>query len=170
MCSRAPSLRGHYPASSLLRARPPPSRLPSLSRFRRLYDVPCSTGFPMGRGRFHQLLSMSLSPCCPYYPAEVTRRVGQSAPCHAAFARPKRARPSGLILSRPPVGSLALRPGDLLTIPRMALSVGFIRFVSSANATQATGSLTIAPVGLPPTEHASLCWSHFGQKTHAARQ
>jgi hypothetical protein len=54
------------------------------------------------------------------------------------------------------VGSLTLRPGDSLTIPRMALSVGFIRFVSSTNATQATGFLTITPVGLPPTEHASF--------------
>jgi hypothetical protein len=31
--------------------------------------------------------------------------------------------------SRPPVGSLALRPGDSLTIPKMALSIGFKRFV-----------------------------------------
>jgi hypothetical protein len=37
------------------------------------------------------------------------------------------------------MGSLTLGPGDSLTIPRMALSVGFIRFVSSADATQATG-------------------------------
>ena len=37
------------------------------------------------------------------------------------------------------MGSLSLRPDDLLTIPRMALSVGFIGFVSSTNATQATG-------------------------------
>jgi hypothetical protein len=37
------------------------------------------------------------------------------------------------------VGSLALRPGDSLTIPKMVLSVGFLRFVSSAKATQATG-------------------------------
>jgi hypothetical protein len=37
------------------------------------------------------------------------------------------------------VGSLALRSGDLLTIPKMALSVGFIRFVSSTDATLATG-------------------------------
>ena len=140
VCSKVPSLRGHYPASALLRTWPPPSRLSSLSRFRRLYDLPCSTDFPVGRGRFHQLLSMSLSPCCPYHPAEVTCRVGQFAPCHAAFARPLRARPSDYFLSRPPPGSLALRPGDSLTIPKMALSVGFIRFVSSANATQATGS------------------------------
>ncbi len=37
------------------------------------------------------------------------------------------------------MGSLTLRPGDLLTIPRMALSVGFIDFVSSTDTTQATG-------------------------------
>jgi hypothetical protein len=54
------------------------------------------------------------------------------------------------------VGSLALRPGDLLTIPRMALSVGFIRFVSSTDATQATGILTPTPMGLSPTEHVCL--------------
>ena len=54
------------------------------------------------------------------------------------------------------MGSLALWPGDLLTIPKMALSIGFIRFVSSTDAIQATGLLTLTPVGLSPTEHASL--------------
>jgi hypothetical protein len=54
------------------------------------------------------------------------------------------------------VGSLVLRPGDLLAIPKMALSIGFIRFVSSTDAIQATGLLTLTPVGLTPTEHASL--------------
>ncbi len=168
MCSKAPLLRGRYPASPLLRASPPPSRLRSLSRFCRLYDLPCSTDFSMGRGRFLQLLGMSLSPCYPYHPAEVTCRVGQFAPCHAAFVPEEGTRPSGYFLSRPPVGSLTLRPGDSLTIPRMALSVGFIRFVSSTNATQATGSLTITPVGLSPTEHASLRWSHSSAKTRSA--
>jgi hypothetical protein len=38
----------------------------------------------------------------------------------------------------------------------MALSIGFIRFVSSTDAIQATGLLTLTPVGLTPTEHASL--------------
>jgi hypothetical protein len=160
MCSRAPSLRGRYPASQLLRTQPPPSRLPSLSRFPRLYEVPGSTDFSMGRGRFLQLLDTPLSPCCPYHPAEVVCRLSQFAPHHVAFARPKRARPSELILSRPPVGSLSLRPGDSLTIPRMALSVGFRRLVSSAPATQATGFPTFTPVGLSPTECASLSWTH----------
>ena len=63
------------------------------------------------------------------------------------------------------MGSLSLRPGDSLTIPRMALSIGFIRFVSSADAIQATGLLTFAPVGLTPTEHASLRWTHCLQNT-----
>ena len=63
------------------------------------------------------------------------------------------------------MGSLSLRPSDSLTIPRMALSVGFIRFVSSTDATQATRHLTITLVGLTPTEHASLRWTHSFAKT-----
>jgi hypothetical protein len=70
-------------------------------------------------------------------------------------------------LSRPPVSSLPLRPGDSLALPKRALSVGFTRFVSSTDATQATGLLTPTPVGLTPTEHASLTWTHSTPKTHA---
>jgi hypothetical protein len=63
------------------------------------------------------------------------------------------------------VGSLTLRPGDSLTIPRMALSIGFIHFVSSTNAIRATGLLTFTPVGLmSPTEHASLRWTTLVRK------
>jgi len=74
------------------------------------------------------------------------------------------------------VGSLTLRPGDSLTIPKMALSIsftgfsltipkmalsiGFTGFVSFTDAIQATRSLTSTSVGLTPTEHASLCWTH----------
>ena len=53
-------------------------------------------------------------------------------------------------LTRPLLGSLSLRPDDSLTIPRMALSVGFIRFVSSANATQATGVRLFPRWDCPP--------------------
>jgi len=45
-------------------------------------------------------------------------------------------------LTRPPVGSLTLRPGDSLTIPKMALSISFTGFVSSTDVIQATGLLT----------------------------
>src|SRR5436309_7688565 len=50
--SRVPSLHGHYPASSLLRTRPPPSRLRPTSRVRRLYGLPGSADFATGRGGF----------------------------------------------------------------------------------------------------------------------
>src|SRR5450755_2827042 len=42
----------------------------------------------------------------------------------------------------------------------MALSIGFRNSVSFLSAIQATGLLTFAPVGLSPTEHASLRWTH----------
>jgi hypothetical protein len=44
----------------------------------------------------------------------------------------------GLFFVEAITSSLALRPGDSLTILKMALSVGFIRFVSSTDATQVT--------------------------------
>jgi hypothetical protein len=98
---RAPWLRGHYSASSLLRTQPPPSRLRPTSRFRRLYGLPCSDDFAPGRGGLLQLLSMSLSPCCRFHPAEVASRIGQCSVGHVAFALAWEAQPSGYSLSRP---------------------------------------------------------------------
>src|SRR5467141_700697 len=73
----------HYSASSLLRTQPPPSRLRPTSRFRRLYGLPCSGDFSPGRGGLLQLLSMSLSPCCRFHPAEVVmpHRSDFGTPC-----------------------------------------------------------------------------------------
>src|SRR5262245_39713218 len=81
--SRAPLLGGHYPASSLVRAHPPPSRRQSTSRLSRLYDLPCSGDFAPGRGGLLQLLGMSLPPCCRFHPAEVKvpRRSDFGTPC-----------------------------------------------------------------------------------------
>ena len=120
-----------------------------------------SADFSMGRGRRLQLLSMPLSPCRPCYPAGAARRFSQIATYRTAFAHRQEARPPDFyLLTRLPRGLLALRPGDSLTIPKMALSAGFTRFVSSTGATQATTLLTLAPVGLTPTEHASLRLTH----------
>jgi len=108
------------------------------------------------------LLNMPLSPCCPYHPAGMPCRFGQPAPCHAAFAPKERARlPDLSFVSGPPVGLLSLRPGDLLPI----LKDGFRRsassaLLSSADATQAKRLLTFTPVGLLPTEHVYLSWTH----------
>src|ERR1700686_1784113 len=95
--SRAPSLHGRYPASTLLRTHPSPSRLRSTSRLSRLYDLPCSDDFSSGRGGLLQLLGMSLYPGCRFHPAE-----GQ-VPCRSAFGTP--------CCFRPPVAGSAL--GDV---------------------------------------------------------
>jgi hypothetical protein len=44
------------------------------------------------------------------------------------------------------------------------LSIGYKSSVSLPPAIQATGPLTLTPVGLPPTEHASLCWTHHNSR------
>src|SRR2546427_7284712 len=62
--SRVPSLPGHYPASSLLRPRPPPSRRRTISRDPRLYARPDSADFAARRGGLLQLLDAAASPCC----------------------------------------------------------------------------------------------------------
>src|SRR5262249_11479830 len=61
--SRAPSLRGHYPASALLRAPPSPSRRQPTSRCYRLYGLPSFRRFRSGRGGLLQLLDASWSSC-----------------------------------------------------------------------------------------------------------
>ena len=65
-----------------------PSRHPLVfgraSRFRRLYGLPCSSDFSLGReGELLQLLSMSSSPCCRFHPrrGEQPHLVKISAPC-----------------------------------------------------------------------------------------
>jgi hypothetical protein len=155
LCSTGVTPLHHYYGPS--RHRLAFDRLPGVSGYTAYLF---STDFSMGRGRLLQLHSMSLSPCYPYHPAGVTSRDSQIATRHAAFARRQRARPPELNFSRPPMGSLTLRPGDLLTLLARALSIGFTSFVSSTDAIQATGVLTSSPVGLTPTEHASLYWTH----------
>src|SRR5207247_6972876 len=55
--------------------------------------------------------------------------------------------------------SLALRPGDSLTIRPMALSIGFRVLVSLHPAIQATGRLALAPTGLAPARRTCLLWT-----------
>ena len=158
--SRAPSLHGRYPASTLLRTHPSPSRLRSTSRLSRLYDRPCSGDFAPGRGGLLQLLGMSLPPCCRFHPAEVKE------PHRSDFGSPCCLRP-------PVVGSafgathfrghfcVYCRYGPVTRrLPRETLSIGFRVLVSRHPAIQTTGLLTLAPAGLSPAEHASLRWTH----------
>ena len=161
--SRAPSLHGHYPASSLLRTPPPPSRLPPTSRCRRLYGLPCSADFATGRGGLLQLLDVSLSPCCRSHPAGVTRRVSQTATVHAAFALTVAGSASGASHFR---GHLCvhLRYGPVTRSPSRGWLCRWAseHSVSLLPAIQATGLLALTPAGLTPAEHASLRWTRTG--------
>src|SRR5712691_3966366 len=113
--SRVPLLGGRYPASLLLRTHPPPSRLPPLSRFSRLYGVPCSASFRDGTRRASPVAQRVLAtvPPLPTPPkwagtlASVCRPILPSPRFHRLGLR-------GFALSRLHLRSLPLRPGDSL--------------------------------------------------------
>jgi len=88
---------------------------------------------------FSSCLACPCHRAVPNTPPECLIASVSIAMIHAAFAQQMRARPPVPGVSRPSMGSLTLRPGNSLTILKMALSVGFIRFVSSTDATQSTG-------------------------------
>src|SRR5215467_13622949 len=92
-------------------------------------------------------------------PPGARRRVSQTATAHVAFAESSTARPPGFGCCGATSRSLALRPGDSLPFPRMALSIGFRVLVSLHPAIQATGRLALAPAGLTPARRTCLVWT-----------
>jgi hypothetical protein len=121
---------------------------------------PAPPNFAAGRGGLLQLLSMSLPSCCRYNPARVARLFIQIATIHAAFALRLRARPLGQLTFEANYAFTFVTARWLAIIPRMIWSIGFKDSVSFLLAIQATRLLTFASVGLSPTEHASLRWTH----------
>jgi hypothetical protein len=103
-----------------------------------------SSNFSLGQVGLLQSLGMSLLPCCRYHPAGIVQTKCQfslsmlpSPPnCRLGFQ-------SFISITRPPVRSLTLRPGNLLITPKMTLSMGFRRF------------------GYPPLCHSSYRASGF---------
>src|SRR6202521_4493479 len=148
-------------AQRTLRTQPPPSHLRSISRFSRLYDLPCSGDFAPGRGGLHQLLGMPLLPCCRFHPAEV------EMPHRSDFGTPCCLRPTeaGSALGFTPFEATftftVVTARQLVVSPRETLSIGFRILISLHPAIRTTGRLTFSPAGLPPAEHTSLTWTHF---------
>ena len=128
MNSRAPSFHGSCPASSLLQTRPPPSRRQPISRWMPVIRPTLLHRFLDGTRTASPVAQRILVTVLPLPPrrSESTRRSGFVDPC--CLHPNTESSASGEKVSRPPMGSLALRPGDSLTIPRMALSVGFRSF------------------------------------------
>src|SRR5580698_8001147 len=76
---------------------------------------PCSADFSTGRGGFLQLLSMTLSPCCPYQPRRSVSPLQSLR--RSMLLRPiSEGSAFGVQSFRGHMGSLALWPGDSLTI------------------------------------------------------
>ncbi len=107
------------------------------------------------------MLSMSLSPCCRFHPAEV------EMPHRSDFGTPCCLRPTeaGSALGSTPFEATftftVITARQLVVSPRETLSIGFRILISLHPAIQTTGRLTFAPAGLPPAEHTSLDWTHF---------
>ena len=104
------------------------------------------------------MLNAPLSSCRRFHPARVARRVGQDCrdPCCLRPAVVGSA--SGAPYFRGQCAFTSLRPDDSLPTLTMGLPMGFRVLVSRHPAIHATRLLTLASVGLPPTEHVSLHW------------
>jgi hypothetical protein len=85
---------------------------------------------PISRRGEEGFSSCLACPCRRAVPITPPKRIAASVSCDDPYClRPAIGDSTfGFCFSRPPVGSLALRPGDLLTILKMALSIGFRSF------------------------------------------
>src|ERR1039458_595530 len=159
--SWAASLHGHYSASPLLPALPPPSRLPPISRCRRLYGFLLHP-FPNGTRRASPVARCILVVVLwlPPRQSAASLRSVCAAPC-CLRPSPEGSAP-GARHFEATLPSLALRPDDSLTILSMALSMDSQGSVSFPLAIQATGRLTLALVGFDsPTEYTCLSLARF---------
>jgi hypothetical protein len=106
------------------------------------------------------LLSVSLFPCRRSHPARVVRRVSQCATAHAAFTFPVAGSASGAAHCRGPLCvrlrySLETRHPPADGVVERLQEVGF-----PSPCAPSYRALAFPLVGLPPTEHASLRWTH----------
>ncbi len=162
MNSRAPSLHGSYPASSLLRTRPPPSRLQPFSRGMPVIRPTLLRRFLDGTRTASPVAQRILVTVLPLPPrrSESTRRSGFVDPCCLRPNEEGSAYRENLCRGHLWVH---LRCGPVTRSP----SRGWLcqsasdHLVSLLSATQATGLLTLALAGLAPAECASLSWTHF---------
>ena len=160
--SRVPLLPGRYPSSSLVRTPPPPSRLSAHFPLFTVIEPTLLQRFRFGTRR--------ASPVAQYVLATVLSLPPRRSVLVVSIRFRLNMLPSpygrglglwGFSLSGPPLRSLSLWPGDLLTSLWIALSMGFSYSVSLLTAIQAIGVLILTLAGLTPAEHTSLSWTHF---------
>jgi hypothetical protein len=140
--------------------RPTPSRLRSAFRFWPVVRPTCSADFSSGRGGFHQLtrrVLVTVPPLPPRWKATL-KPDDYGAYC----LRPKSKGSASRFLGCRGYIRVHSRCGPLTRSPpqRRLCRWTTVHLVSYSDAIQATGLLVFAPVGLAPTEHASLRWSY----------
>jgi hypothetical protein len=106
------------------------------------------------------LLGVSLCPCRRSHPARVVRRVSQGATAHAAFTFPVAGSASGAAHFR---GHLCVRLRYSLE-PRPHPEDGVVERLQEVGfpspCAPSYRALAFPLGGFPPTEHASLSWTH----------
>src|SRR5262249_45176841 len=110
-----------------------------------------------GRGGLLQLPDVSWSPCCRSHPAggAPPRQPDCDGPC-CLRAKSKRSASGATHFRGYPCVHSRYGPVTRSLSLLIALSMGFRASVSLCPAIQATGSLALTPVRLPPTEHVCL--------------
>src|SRR3954447_22110632 len=114
--SQGPSLRRHYPASTVLRPCPTPARTAARG------DVEAAT---LVRSGPPSITRITLPTCCVQYPGRSNRCMCRLLPCPRGLPRARDGSASASTLSRPTRTSLTLRPVGSLGRPRRPLSRGF---------------------------------------------
>ena len=134
---------------------------PPISRGYRLYDGSSSRAFrpgtrrasPVARCVLRLRAAGSTPPMEPDASASVRQSLLPSPPTVGLG-------PRHLRFSRHHRRSLALRPGHSLAIPWMTWSIGFSSVGFPSGCYPSYGALALTPVGLTPTEHTCLIWTH----------
>ena len=132
--SRVPWLHRHYPASLLLQTQPPPSRLPPLSQWMPVIRRPFRHRFRDGTRRASPVARRVLVPVLSLSPRRSAAPRQSVCVVSCCLHLSVGGSASGAPHFRGQLRSLALRPGDSLTMPSMALWMGFRRSVSLAPA------------------------------------
>ena len=141
---------------------------PPISRGLRLYDGSSSRAFRPGTRRASPVarcvLCLRAAGSTPPMEPDASASVRQSllpSPPTVGLG------PRHLRFSRHPRRSLALRPGHSLAIPWMTWSIGFSSVGFPSGCYPSYGALALTPVGLTPTEHTCLIWTHVGSRAGA---
>ncbi len=153
-------LHRQYPASSLLQAPPPPSRLRLISQ-RAGYRADLPPGIsPWDKEGFSRCFVCPCSRAVALTPPEWS---GVSALVRLPIQSSSYGQGldlRGSILSRLPLRSLSLRPGNSLTILHDGFVDGLQRLGFSPRCHPSYRAPALTLVGLLPTEHTRLTWTH----------